>query len=268
VIKRIVMAVVTAAVSVVGALYFLQERIIFPAPKLVDPPQVDPSFRAVSIATPDGEALAAYFHPPSPGAPTIVLFHGNGSVTAHQDWKGSAYVAAGMGVLLAEYRGYGGSTGAPSEKGLFVDGVAAYDFVRKRSEGPIGLHGHSLGTGVALKVASMREVFGIVLESPFDSVLAVAQKRFPWLPVKLFLKHPFRSDELIANVSAPILILHGGEDAVVLVEHGVSLAERASSTTEFVRIDGAGHNNLAEFGALKLAIDFLQNALSRPSVAG
>ena len=197
-----------------------------------------------------------------------MIFHGNGSVAAFQDRKGAAYAAAGMGVLLAEYRGYGGSTGTPSEKGLFVDGVAAYDFVREHSEGPIGLHGHSLGTGVAVKVATARDVFGVVLESPFDSVLAIAQKRFSWLPVSLFLKHPFRSDELIASINAPILILHGSEDAIVPIDHGASLAKRAPATTEFVRIDGAGHNNLAEFGALKLAFDFLHSALSRASVAG
>ena len=260
-IKRLVIVGATAAVSAVSAIYFFQQRMIFPAPKAVDPQHADPRFRPVSIKTSDGEMLAGHFHPPELGEPTVVIFHGNGSAAVYQDLKGAAYAGAGMGVLLAEYRGYGLSTGAPSEKGLFTDGVASFDFARQHTDGPIGIHGHSLGTGVAVKVASVRDVFGIVLESPFDSVLAIAQKRFPWLPVSLFLKHKFRSDELIGSIHVPILILHGTEDAIVPFTHGVKLLERAPPLTQFVGVNGAGHNNLAEFGGLQQAVEFLRAAL-------
>ena len=200
--------------------YWMQDSLIFPAPQVDTGSFGDENFRQVTIPTSDGEKLFALHHPSVEGEATILVFHGNGDAAVFQTAKGAVIADAGFGVLLVEYRGYPGSTGTPSETGLFADGRAAYDFVRSQKEQLIGLYAHSLGTGVAVNLATERDVFSLVLESPFDSLMAVAQRRFPWIPVSLLLKHKFRSDLLIPDVRSPILMMHGDADRVIPNEHG------------------------------------------------
>lgn len=244
-----------------AAIYFAQERLIFPAPSLAVDGFEDEIFKPVTLSTPDGEKLFALHHPSEKEEATILVFHGNGDAAILQTAKGAALAEQGFGVLLVEYRGYPGSSGKPSETGLLIDGKAAYDFIINEKEQPIGLYAHSLGTGVAVNLATKRDVYSVVLESPFDSLLAVAQDRMPWLPVGLLLKHKFRSDLLIKDVKAPLLIMHGDQDTVVPIKHGRRLHNFASSTAVFEEIKNAGHNDLAHYETLKRAIEFFKQGL-------
>lgn len=210
----------------------------------------------MSVTTSDGEILKYYWRSPQEGMPSIIVFHGNGDAAVRQTYKANALAKAGFGVLLGEYRGYGESSGSPSETGLKVDGQAMYDFVRQRTDAPIGLYAHSLGTGVAVKLATQRDVFAIVLESAFDSHLAVAQKAIKWLPMDLLLKHPFRSDLITGEINVPILMMHGTLDRVVGIKHGKILITAAPAGTRFLEIAGAGHNDLINFGSVERAIGF------------
>jgi pimeloyl-ACP methyl ester carboxylesterase len=255
-------SITVCIVTVIAVLYFLQDSLIFPAPEFDVAAVKISGFKSVAIPTPDGETLSAYYHPANDSQQTILVFHGNGDAAAYQQIKAKALMDAGFGVLLVEYRGYGGSTGSPSEAGLFIDGNASYDFVRKLSEQPIGLYAHSLGTGVAIHLASERITFALVLESPFDSILAIAQKQMPFIPMGLFLKHKFHSIEIVGQIDAPILIMHGNKDRVIPIEHGRRLKNAAPANTVFLEITGAGHNNLLEFGVVKTAIDFFNKAMS------
>lgn len=243
------------------AFYFAQERLIFPAPNVAVDGYEDETFKRVTIPTPDKEELFALHHPSENGEATLLIFHGNGDAAVFQKAKGTALAKQGFGVLLVEYRGYPGSSGKPTEKGLLIDGRAAYDFIIKEKEQPIGFYAHSLGTGIAVNLATERSVFSVVLESPFDSLMAVAQDRMPWLPVSLLLKHKFRSDLRIQNISAPILIIHGDQDGVVPIKHGKRLHDIASSKATFEEIKNAHHNDLASFGAIEKAISFFKNNL-------
>jgi len=252
-----IMVVLAVILSAVGILYLLQERLIFPAPDIAVPAIKEGGFSSVFIQTPDGETLLALHHPAQEGEASIMVFHGNADAAIYQGQKGAALAEAGFGVL--EYRGYPGSTGSASEEGLFIDGRAAFDFLRAQSNQPIGLYAHSLGTGVAVKLASEREVFAVV----FDSLMAVAQRRMPWLPMNWLLKHKFRSDQVIGDVTAPILMMHGGQDKVIPIQHGKNLAELAPQGTRFMEIKGAGHNDLVQFGSIKEAIGFFDGLLER-----
>lgn len=191
----------------------------------------------------------------------ILVFHGNADAAYFQMQKGELLAAAGFGVLLVEYRGYAGSTGSPTEVGLITDGLASYDHVRAQTTAPVGLYAHSLGSGVAVPLAVQRPVFAVVLESPFTSILDVARYRMGWVPLKGLLKHPFHSDQLIGQITAPILILHGTNDRVIPFKFGKRLAELAPKGTKFLPLDGAGHNNLASFGTTEIAIAFFKKAL-------
>ena len=260
--KAIVIFAVTFYVSTTAVVYFVQDSLIFPAPDSVIVPSSDRHFKHVTIPTSDGELLFALHHPSEKGEATILVFHGNADAAIRQTTKGRALAEEGFGVLLVEYRGYPGSTGTPSETGLYADGRAAYDFVFRQREQLIGLYAHSLGTGVAVKLATERDVFSVVLESPFDSLMAVAQRRFPWMPVSLLLNHKFQSDKLIQQVKAPILIMHGEEDKVIPLEHGKRLHQRALSGVKFLAIENAGHNNLSEFSTHREAIKFFKQTLN------
>ncbi|PHQ69175.1 MAG: hypothetical protein COB93_08715 [Sneathiella sp.] len=177
-------------------------------------------------------------------------------------------MAAGFGVLLVEYRGYAGSSGAPTEAGVIADGLASYDYVRARSDQPIGLYAHSLGTAIAVPVAAAREVFAVVLAAPMTSIIDVARYRMGWVPFDGMIRYPFRSDLRIGAITAPLLILHGTEDKVIPFALGSRLAALAPTGTKFVAIEGAGHNDLPDFGALGMAITFFDETLARDRDAG
>ncbi|MGI9356199.1 MAG: alpha/beta hydrolase [Rhizobiaceae bacterium] len=257
------MLLVLPVTVIVFWLWLNQESMIFPAPNTAGVTLTVPGFFDVSLKTSDGEILRVFWRLPDTGKPVIIVFHGNGDAALFQQTKGRMLARAGFGVLLAEYRGYGGSTGSPSENGLHLDALAAYDFARNQTEVPIGVYAHSLGTGVALELALKRKVFALVLESPFDSLQAVAQSKMTWLPMSALLKHPFRSDHRIGKIDVPILIMHGNQDRVVPIEHGQRLVNLAPEGTDFVEISGAGHNDINQFGTIEQAIAFFRQAQIR-----
>ena len=266
-LKSIGFFVFVPALCIVAALYFVQDRLIFPAPQIEVSQFGISGFKRVSIPTQDGETLFALERRREDAKAWVLILHGNGDAAIFQQEKGNILAESGFNVLLMEYRGYPGSTGSPSETGLVIDAKAAFDFIRKRSTDktsrpkvlPIGVYAHSLGTAVAVQLANDRDVFALVLESPFDSLLAIVQSRFPWLPAGQLLKHPFRSDEIIGKLNIPILIMHGDRDRVVPLRHGQRMAGLAGTNSSFVVIDGAGHNNLQTFGTLQRAAAFFAN---------
>lgn len=257
----IVVACLTAYIGAVSYLYFSQDKLIFPVRASDTENAADANFEKVLIKTPDGETVFGLHHPSEDGEATIIVFHGNASSAVRQKRRGERLMKDGFGVLLAGYRGYPGSTGKPSEKGLFIDAIAAYDFIKAQRDQPIALYGHSLGTGVATYLATQRDVFAMVLEAPFNSVAAVAADRYPWVPVLSLIKHDFQSDEHIQKVTAPILIMHGDSDETVPLEYGQRLYAKAPEGTEFVIIEGLGHGGFWRFGSEDRAIEFFNNAL-------
>ncbi|MCR9214902.1 MAG: lysophospholipase [Proteobacteria bacterium] len=243
------------------AMYFLQGKLIFPAPNFTVPAGPEGRFSQTVIETPDGERLRAWYAAPAAGQPSLMLFHGNADAAYFQVPRGEALAEAGFGVLLVEYRGYGDSTGEPTELGLITDGLASYDYLRGQTEGPIGILAHSIGTAVAIPVAAKRPIFALMLEAPMTSILDVARYRMGWLPLKMLMKYPFHSDQVIGQVTAPILIVHGTKDRVIPFELGKRLAALAPAGTEFIPIEGAGHNDLLRFGSNGLALDFFRQIL-------
>lgn len=215
----------TAALALAG-----QRYLVFPA-YLVRVP-ADWSWNGVervAVATADGETLKGYWRPPAPGAPVVVSFHGNAAYPEPHAERFAAppWSTAGWGMLAVAYRGYPGSTGSPSEAGLLADGEAALAFVEARAPGAgLLLHGHSLGSGVAVALAARHPAKGLYLEAPYSSVLAVARHRAPLLPTAL-LRDTFRSDERIGAVRARTVLVHGDADPVIPDRFGRELAGAA-----------------------------------------
>lgn len=180
---------------------------------------------------------------PKPGHPVIVYFHGNGGNVSYRAARAQFFQAEGCGALMVEYRGYGGSTGEPSETNfmadarLMLDRLAAHGYPARR----LVLFGESLGSGIAVALAAERPVAGLILDSPYTALVEVAAKRMPFLPVRLLMLDRFDSLSKIGKVRAPLLVIHGDADDGVPFEMGQKLYAAAPGPKSFVRLKGAGH---------------------------
>ncbi|MGO8801430.1 MAG: alpha/beta hydrolase [Roseiarcus sp.] len=219
--------------------------------------------KILRVRTDDGETLLAWFVAPSAGKPLILYFHGNGEGLAARNVRFQWLTATGNGLLAIEYRGYAGSTGAPSERGLHQDAEAAYREALALGAAPDRLvaMGESLGSGVAVALASRRQVGAVVLDSPYSSLVDIAAARFWMFPVRLLMHDQFHSDRLIARVSAPILMVHGTGDEVVPIASGEKLFGLANEPKDFIRVEGAGH--LALGSALPQTLEWIDRTFGR-----
>jgi alpha-beta hydrolase superfamily lysophospholipase len=211
----------------VASLWWFQERALFPAGggPLGNPPAGSP-FVTQAASTADGLRLRFWVAEPQADMPVILYLHGNGGHAGQREHALRPFASAGYGVVLAEYRGYGGNPGLPTEEGLIADARAQASWAVTRWPGaPLVIWGESVGTGVAVALASERQVAAVLLDSPFTSMRQVAADAFRWVPVGLLLRHPFDSLARLPNVRAPVFVLHGEQDRVVPVEHGRRLLE-------------------------------------------
>lgn len=245
-------------------MYFPDSRKPFPAASGM------PDMREVSITTEDGLILLAWAAPPgTQGMPTVVLFHGNAGNIGHRGFKARLFLDAGFGLVLAEYRGYGGNPGEPSEEGFYADGRAVMAALPSLGvpSNQVVLYGESLGTGVAVKMAAEAAQAGtpvaaLVLEAPFTSTADTGAVHYPFLPVHLLMKDRYASIERIADVSAPVFVVHGEQDRTVPQKLGRQLFEAAQEPKEALWLATAGHNDVFEHGAGPAVIDFLRRYVS------
>jgi hypothetical protein len=217
--------------------------------------------REVVLDTADGEKVIVWNVPPKAGRPLILYFHGNGGALRQRAERFRALTADGTGLVAVSYRGYGGSTGSPSEQGLIADAEAAYRFALTQAPAKhIVAFGESLGTGVAVAIAARHEVGRVILESPFTSAADVGAAVYWYLPVRLLMKDTFYSDRRIGKVTAPLLILHGARDNVGPIALGERLFALANEPKRFVRFEQGGHVNLDDYGALDVLRPFIAEA--------
>jgi uncharacterized protein len=255
--------IVTLVVCYAGllALLFVAQRSLMYFPDRV---RVEPAAagllgaQEVVLDTADGEKVVAWHVPPQQGKPVIVYFHGNGGALRIRISRFRALTEGGNGLVALSYRGYGGSTGRPTESGLLADGAAAYGFaVARYAPSKVVLWGESLGTGVAVAIAAQHPVGGLVLEAPFTSAVDIAAAVYPFVPVRLLMRDQFRSDEKIGAVKAPILVMHGERDRVVPIAYGERLFALAREPKKFVRFPQGGHDDLDTQGSIAIARHFI-----------
>jgi len=260
----LVLACVLAAAygAVFLALYGLQRSMIFKPDRAV-PSRHAAGLEAmdeVVLRTADGLDLGAWYSPPRPGRPTVLYFHGNAGNRGWLAHKALPYLEAGYGVLLPDYRGYGGNAGAPTEDGLRADARAALDFVRGQgaSTGDVIYHGESLGSGVAAWLASVEPPRALVMEAAFTSMPAVAALQYPWLPTRLAVRDRFTSVRRIRSITVPTLFVHGVNDTLVPVDHARTLFQAsAARVKDLVLLPGGLHADLYDHGAGALILDWL-----------
>ena len=247
--------------------YFAQRSLMyFPDTAHTPPAQAGlPQADETTLTTSDGQRIVAWHVAPHSGKPVIVYFHGNGGSLRDRAERFRKLIKAGLGLVAIDYRGYGGSSGSPSERGLIADGEAAYAFAAARYPArQLALWGESLGAGVAVALAAAKPVGRVILEAPFTSAAAVAARHYWFLPVGLLMKDQFRSDERIGKVTAPVLILHGMQDQVIPFAMGERLFELTKAPKHIVRFLDGGHENLDANGALYAVGQFLAGDLDAP----
>ena len=204
-----------------------------------------------AIPTPDGAELVAWFAPAAPGRPTILYFHGNAGWIELRADRMADLTRRGFGVLMPSYRGYGGSSGKPSELANVADAQLVYDWLREQgiAARDIIVFGESLGTGVAAQLAASRVAAGLVLDSPYTSMADLGANDYPWLPVRYLLWDKYETARHIRLVRTPLLVIHGEADIRVPAAMGQAVYEAANSPKQIVVYPGAAHLDHRRLGS-------------------
>ncbi len=160
---------------------------------------------------------------------TILFFHGNAGRLDNRIYKLNELSRLDINYLIVAYRGFSGNKGKPNETGLYMDSVAAKNWLNNIGvkDESIILYGESLGTAVAVNLASKNKFAGIILESPFTSMVKLAKKYYPYLPVKILLRDKYESEDKLKKINAPILIMHGKKDTIVPFEMGKKIYDKS-----------------------------------------
>lgn len=255
ILKLLVIGLLGAYVAMLALLYLKQRDMLYPR----NPARAEiaaanlPGVEEATLTTADGERLVAWVVPPRDGKPVLLFFHGNAGNFGRpvRQTRFRALTQDGTGLFAVNYRGYGGSTGSPTEDGLAQDARAAYAAAVARfgAERLVG-YGESLGTGVVLKLAAEVPLKGVILEAPYLSTAAVAQLLYPYIPVSLVMHDQFHSDRVIGKVTAPLLVLHGQRDGVIPFSQGEALFALANPPKRFVRFPEGNHENLPAHGSV------------------
>jgi hypothetical protein len=248
----------------VALLYVIQRALMyFPDIERISPAAAGlPDAEDALLVTADGERVVVWHLPPRGDRPVVLYLHGNGGHLGHRAERFRALTADGTGLVAVDYRGYGGSTGHPSETGLVIDAEAAYAFAAARYPvDRIAAWGESLGTGVAVALTAERPIRRLVLEAPFTSAVDLAARQYPFVPVRWLMKDQFRSDLRIGKVTARILVLHGARDQIVPIQYGERLFALAHEPKRFLRFSEGEHEDLDRFGALAAVKAFLADPI-------
>ena len=248
----------------VALMYVAQRALMYHPEALRTPPAAAGLFdvQELVLDSADGEKLIVWYAPPKRDLPLVLYFHGNAGALRYRADRFRALTDDGYGLVALSYRGYGGSTGSPSEAGMIADAEVAYAFAAARVPAErIVVFGESLGTGVAVALAATQRLGRRVRQSPFTSAADVGARAYWFLPVRFLMKDPFRSDQRIGKVTVPLLVLHGERDQVVPIALGERLFALANEPKRLVRFPAGTHVDLDQHGALDAVRSFIAPTL-------
>lgn len=245
---KLAAAVLCVYALIIVAAYFGQRRLMyFPDRARTLPAQA--GLRDVEeriLRAPDGTRIVAWYGKARPGRPTILYFHGNAGGLANRAPRIERFMNEGWGVYMMSYRGYSGGGGSPTEAANVADARLAYGALVQEGVDPgfIVIYGESLGSGVAVRLATERPAAGLILDAPYSSIVDVAAAAYPYLPVRWLLADRYESRKYIAQVHMPLLILHGERDRVIPVAMGRELFALANEPKRMATLADAGHSDI------------------------
>lgn len=250
---RILVSFLTFAVSVYFALvlmfYLLQGRMVYlsdlPERALsASPNDIGLDYEDVSLTTGDNEVLHGWYIPAANSNGVVLFFHGNAGNISHRLDSIGIFQELDLDVLIIDYRGYGQSSGRPSERGTYLDAQAAWDYlvdIRGIVPGKIIIFGRSLGGAVAAWLAAHTAPGAVILESCFSSGLDMAARLYPFLPVRMITRLKYPVLEYVKRVSSPLLIVHSQQDEIIPFDMGEAIFAAAPEPKEMLVLSG-DHN--------------------------
>ncbi|MEH6632025.1 MAG: alpha/beta hydrolase [Halopseudomonas aestusnigri] len=253
----------TFYIMVLVGMYLIQTKLVYPG----GPPRERPEqyggvgVQEIHLEMEDGVRLTHWFIPPTnKNFPVVVAFHGNAGHTGDRLAKLKYFTEMGYGLFQVEYRGYAGHEGTPSEQAFKADGLIALKWLSEQgyTKDKLIMYGESLGTGMAVWLASQFPVQAVILEAPYSSIADVAQAKYWFLPVKYLLKDKWRSDLSIRDVRAPVFIFHGENDEVIPIDFSRKLFDLIPNDKQAIYFDDGYHMDLYDHGAEKNVREFLQ----------
>ncbi|MHC5139905.1 MAG: alpha/beta hydrolase [Planctomycetota bacterium] len=248
------MAVVITIFSIIAAVYigmglllfFNQGRMLYQPMRAVSytPTDVGLGFEAVSLTTSDGVTLAGWYVPAAEAERTVLFCHGNAGNISHRLDSLKIFHELGLNCLIVDYRGYGDSTGKPTEIGTKIDILAGFQWlIEEKGMRPeeIILFGRSLGGSIAATIARDINPAGLVLESAFTSFDDVGAHYYPWLPVRLFSRFNYNTVEAVKQVTCSVLVIHSSDDEIIPYKFGQEIFAAANEPKQFADLKGT-HN--------------------------
>ena len=245
-------------------MYFYQRSLLYhPNENNYSGDEISVGIEKVKILSSDNLQILGWYHEKNlKDFKTLIFFHGNAGSLENRIHKINHFRDMDINFLIIAWRGFSGNKGKPTEQGLYDDGKSAIDWLAKKGvrEKDIILYGESLGTGVATHLAQNKNFAGIILETPFTSMIDAAKKFYPYIPVNLLLKDKFENKKKIKNINSPILVMHGEADQIVPFSMGKKIYEIANEPkySYFTKYD----NHMMEYDenllkALKSFLDSL-----------
>ena len=229
--------------AILVVIYFSQRSLMYHPSEnnYLDENQLNHKVEKIKIASDD--ELNSWYYKKNENFKTLLFFHGNAGSLENRIYKLNDLSKLDLNYLIVAYRGFSGNKGSPSEQGLYKDARAAKYWLNLNniSDQNIIVYGESLGTAVAIDLAKDHKFAGVILESPFSSMLKLSRKYYPWAPTGLLLKDKYESDKKINKVFSPILILHGRKDNIVPFEMGEALFKKANKPKYNYFIDNDDH---------------------------
>jgi pimeloyl-ACP methyl ester carboxylesterase len=257
-----------------AGLYLLQESFIFPRAAAALPTyRLPPSAKRLVLDTADGNRIAGHLVRATTPSRGLLLGFGGNCWNAADFTCFLAARAPDLDIAVFHYRGYRPSTGGPSERAFFADAMLIHDaLVRRLRPRKVFATGFSLGSGVAAYLARVRELDGLVLVTPFDSIQAIARQRYVWAPIGLLLKHPFHSIRYLKGVDVPVAVITAGQDRIVPKVRSDRLVRALRRPVMVEAIPGASHITIYDHEsfdqALCRAFDLLEATSTARATSG
>jgi len=229
---EIIIGIIVIYSSLLVILFIFQRNLMYhPQENNYFGDKLEVKIEKVNITTIDNITLLGWFHKKDLNKfKTIIYFHGNAGTLDNRIHKLNHFKDMDVNFLIIAWRGFSGNQGSPSEKGLYIDGQSAINWALKQGviEEDIILYGESLGTGIATELAQHKNFAGVILETPFTSMINAAKNFYPYIPVNLLLKDRFENFKKIKNINSPVLIMHGEQDTIVPFTMGKTIYQLAN----------------------------------------
>lgn len=262
-LARLIKGATIVYLMVLAILFVMQRSMLFVRTTerpMLNIAALEPRREIVCLTTADGLNLRAWYFPAArAGAPVVLSLHGNAGDIGNHIPVSKFLIDAGYGVLALEYRGYGGNPGSPSESGLYDDARAAFAFLQQQGvpDRDVVLFGESLGTGVAVEMATEHQVGAVVLRSPYTSIADVAALELWYLPVRWLVRDRFDALSRIGSIKSPLMVFHGDSDTLIPMALGRQLFDAAPEPKTWLTVPGAGHNDVQTPAAEESVLHFL-----------